>query len=156
MIYLFLSKKYTFTLLKRPKFISQLQLSPLIPFPPTTRMRTPYRNGWFLGLPGGTVDANAGDTGWIPGPGRFHMPWGTQARGPQLLKPMCLEPVHHKRSHCMRSPCTPMKSSPHWPATREKPMRSNEDLMQPEISNKWFFFKRKESLILDLGSKTKR
>ena len=31
-------------------------------------------------FPGGTVDknpsANAGDTGSIPGPGRFHMPWG--------------------------------------------------------------------------------
>ena len=30
-------------------------------------------------VPGGTVDrnlpANAGDTGLIPGPGRFHMPW---------------------------------------------------------------------------------
>ena len=31
-------------------------------------------------LPGGSVvknpPANAGDTGLIPGPGRFHMPWG--------------------------------------------------------------------------------
>ena len=30
-------------------------------------------------FPGGTVDrnlpANAGDTGWISGLGRFHMPW---------------------------------------------------------------------------------
>ena len=31
-------------------------------------------------VPGGTVDrnlpTNAGDIGLIPGPGRFHMPWG--------------------------------------------------------------------------------
>ena len=31
-------------------------------------------------FPGGPVaenpPANAGDTGWIPGPGRSHMPWG--------------------------------------------------------------------------------
>ena len=30
-------------------------------------------------FPGGTVDknwpVNSGDTGLIPGPGRFHMPW---------------------------------------------------------------------------------
>ena len=35
-----------------------------------------------LGPPGGTVarnsPANAGDTGMIPGLGRFHMPWATQ------------------------------------------------------------------------------
>ena len=33
-----------------------------------------------MGFPGGTEDknppANAGDMGLIPGPGRFHMPWG--------------------------------------------------------------------------------
>ena len=34
----------------------------------------------ILDFPGGRVDknppANAGDTGWIAGLGRFHMPWG--------------------------------------------------------------------------------
>ena len=30
-------------------------------------------------FPGG-----AGDTGWIPGPGRFHVPWSNGAHGPQL------------------------------------------------------------------------
>ena len=34
-----------------------------------------------LNFSGGTVDknlpANAQDIGWIPGPGRFHMPWGS-------------------------------------------------------------------------------
>ena len=35
-----------------------------------------------------TSPAHAGDTGWIPGPGRFHIPWRNYARGPQHLKPM--------------------------------------------------------------------
>ena len=38
-------------------------------------------------FPGGSVDenlpANAGDTGSIPGPGRFHMPPGNSARVPR-------------------------------------------------------------------------
>ena len=41
------------------------------------------------GFPGGTVvknpPANAGDTGSIPGPGRSHVRWSSQARAPQLL-----------------------------------------------------------------------
>ena len=77
---------------------------------------------WFLqvkkaeGFPGGTVvknlPANAGDTGLSPGPGRSHIPQSNEARAPQLLslrsrtrepqllKPVCLEPVLlNKRSH---------------------------------------------------------
>ena len=41
------------------------------------------------GLPGGAVDknspANVGDTGSIPGPGRFHMLQSNEAHSPQLL-----------------------------------------------------------------------
>ena len=41
---------------------------------------------------GGEVDknlsANAGDTGSIPGQGRFHMPCSNEARAPQLPKPL--------------------------------------------------------------------
>ena len=37
--------------------------------------------------------ANAGDTGSSPGLGRSHMPWSNWAPVPQLLKPVCLEPV---------------------------------------------------------------
>ena len=64
--------------------------------------------------------ANAGDRGLSPGLGRSHMPQSNSARVPQLLslcsrahepqllscvpqllKPVCLEPVFHsKRSHC--------------------------------------------------------
>ena len=52
--------------------------------------------------------ANAGNTGSIPGVGGFHIPWSSQARVPQLLKPSHPEPVlhtgksHHgeKPAHC--------------------------------------------------------
>ena len=37
--------------------------------------------------------ANAGDTGLIPGLGRFYMLPDNQAHVSQLLKPMCLEPM---------------------------------------------------------------
>jgi len=47
-------------------------------------------------FPGGTVDkkppANAGNTGLIPGLGRFHRPWATKVRVPQLLS-------LHSRAH---------------------------------------------------------
>ena len=33
--------------------------------------------------------ANAGDTGLVPGSGRFHVPQGNSAGAPQLLKPAC-------------------------------------------------------------------
>ena len=45
----------------------------------------------ILGLPGGPVVknlcVNAGDSGSIPTPGRFHMLWGNEAPDPQLLSP---------------------------------------------------------------------
>ena len=45
------------------------------------KQRTLFKNG--QDFPGGTVDknppANAGDTGSIPGPERFHMPWSNSA-----------------------------------------------------------------------------
>ena len=43
----------------------------------------------LLGFPGGAVvknpPASAGDTGSSPGLGRFHVPWSSWARVPQLL-----------------------------------------------------------------------
>ena len=74
-------------------------------------------------FPGDTVarnlPASAGDTGMIPGPGRFHMPHGATkpmqheywAHALQLLKPLHLEPVL-----CNREPAAmrrPAKSSLH-------------------------------------------
>ena len=63
----------------------------------------------FWGFPGGAVvgslPANAGDAGSSPGLGGSHMPRSDWARGPQLLKPMCLEPMlHNKRSHRNEKP----------------------------------------------------
>ena len=55
-------------------------------------------------FPGGPVvkypPANAGDTGLVPGPGRFHMPRGNEAHAP-LVRPLYREPVLHnkKRRH---------------------------------------------------------
>ena len=61
---------------------------------------------------GNTVDRNlpvsAGDTGMIPGPGRFHMPHGATkpmqhrycACTLQLLKPLHLEPVLCNKITC--------------------------------------------------------
>ena len=58
------------------------------------------------------LPANAGNTGLILDPGRFHMPQSNSAREPQLLKPECLEPMlcnersHHneKPVHCNKDP----------------------------------------------------
>ena len=60
-------------------------------------------------FPGGTViknpPANAGETGSSPGPGGSHMPRSNKAHAPQLLKPVCLEPMlRNKRSHCNEKP----------------------------------------------------
>ena len=57
------------------------------------------------------LSANSGHTGSIPGPGRLHMPRGSKAHMPQLLKSAHVEPVFHNR----RSQPKAMKSSPHWP-----------------------------------------
>ena len=55
-------------------------------------------------FPGGpmakNLPANTGDTGSIPGPGRFHVSWGNSAHAPQLLSLRTLEPVlSNKRRH---------------------------------------------------------
>ena len=60
---------------------------------------------------GSESTANAGDVGSIPGPGGLHMPWSNEAHSPkllrlrlrskawepQLLKPMCPQPVLPRR-----------------------------------------------------------
>jgi len=73
-----------------------------------------------LEFPGGLVvedpPANAGNVGWIPGPGRFHMPRSNEAHTPQLLNP-------HSRAYApqLLSPhaadiesrtCTPQQEKP--------------------------------------------
>ena len=79
----------------------------------------------MVGFPGGVVvenlPANAGDTGSSPGLGRSHMLWSNEARVPQLLKPMSLEPVLcNKRSYRNEKPAHRNKEPP-FAATRESP-----------------------------------
>ena len=74
----------------------------------------------------GNPPANAGNTGSSPGPGGSHVPrsnWAhapqllslrSGAREPQLLKPVCLEPVLRNK---------------------RKPVHNNEDPMQPKLNN---------------------
>ena len=53
----------------------------------------------------GTLPANAGNTGSIPGLGRFHVPRSSEAHESRLLKPVRLKPVlRAKRSHCDEEP----------------------------------------------------
>ena len=64
------------------------------------------------------LPANAGDTGSIPGPGRFHMPRRNETCVPQLLSPRAHalqqeKPVHHNK---------------------RKPVCSKEDPAQPKIN----------------------
>ena len=71
--------------------------------------------------------ANEGDMGSIPGPGRFHMPWGSWAIVPQLLSLSVWEleattEVHAMREATTREACVPqLESRPLLSATREKP-----------------------------------
>ena len=51
------------------------------------------------------LSASAGGMSSIPGLGRFCMGWSNYAHWPQLLKPVCLEPVLcNKRNHCGEKP----------------------------------------------------
>ena len=91
-----------------------------------------------VGFPGGAVvknlPSNAGDTGSSPGPGRSHMPQSNSAREPQLLsllstacepqllKPVCLEPMLcNKRSHRNEKPAHRNEEEPLLAATRGSP-----------------------------------
>ena len=77
------------------------------------------RNG-SLGFPGGAVvenlPANAGDTGSSPGLGRFHVPWSSWTREPQLLSlrvwSLCSET---REAVIVRDLRTAMKSGPRLP-----------------------------------------
>ena len=102
--------------------------SSLVEFSCSLSSKLPHQS-IFLGFPGGAVvknlPANAGDTGWSPGPGRSHMLrsktrpmchnyWACAlepashkywALMPQLLKPARLEPTfHNKKSHRNEKP----------------------------------------------------
>ena len=79
--------------------------------------------------------ANSGDKGSIPGPGRSHMQWSNEASVPQLLKPVCLEPVHHnERNHHNKDSEHCNKGQPPLTATRESPSAARETQAQPKIN----------------------
>ena len=72
----------------------------------------------------GILPANPGDTGVIPGPGKFHMPLSNWARVPQLLKLTHVKPVLHvKRSQ--------LSEKPLLTGTGESPC--SKDPAQPDI-----------------------
>ena len=50
------------------------------------------------------LPANAGGTGLIAGPGRFHMLWGNEPKCYNYWGPCALEPVFHERSHHNENP----------------------------------------------------
>ena len=74
--------------------------------------------------------ASAGDTGAIPGPGRFHVLWSNRACEPQLLaSTLC-----NKRGPRSDQPTQPNAEEPPLAATGEKPAHSNADPAQPNTN----------------------
>ena len=61
------------------------------------------------------LPVNAGDTGSIPGPRRSHTSQSSEAHAPELLKPVCLEPVlcdkrsHQQETYALRRLVTPAR-----------------------------------------------
>ena len=83
-----------------------------------------FKKSKLRGFPGGAVvgslPANAGDTGSIPGLGRSHMPRSGWAREPQLLSLRVWSLCSATReATIVRGPCTAMKSGPHLPQLEE-------------------------------------
>ena len=72
---------------------------------------------------------SAGDTGSIPGPGRFHMPRRTKPR--TTPEPTCLGPELTREATGVRSPCPAVQSSPNS-LQLEKAHVQHQDLAQPK------------------------
>ena len=91
-----------------------------------------------MGFPGCPVlrnrPANEGDTGLIPGLGRFHMPRGNKAQAPQLLKPL------HPRARAQQQEKPPqgearspqLDSNPLLTAARESPCTATKTQHSPK------------------------
>ena len=72
----------------------------------------------LVDFPGGPVVknpfTNAGDSGSIPGPGRFHMPRSSRACAPQLPKPTLSGPRSATpEAHAPRACARPQEKPPH-------------------------------------------
>jgi len=82
-------------------------------------------------LPGDT-----GVTGSIPGLGRVHMSRSNQARVPQPLKPINLEPVlRNKRSHRREKLVHPSQEQPPFDGTREIPQAATKTVRSQKQMN---------------------
>ena len=85
------------------------------------------------------LPANAGDTGSIPGPGRFHKPGGGKPRGPQLLKPVHPEPTgHNERGPHSEEPVPRSRDQPLLTTGRENPHATMKVQHSPNTRNKKF------------------
>ena len=85
------------------------------------------------------LPANAGDTGSIPGPGRFHKPGGGKPRGPQLLKPVHPEPTgHNERGPHSEEPVPCSRDQPLLTTGRENPHTTMKVQHSPNTRNKKF------------------
>ena len=113
----------------------------LLPAAPSRQSFWPSTSEFLLkeeDFPGGIVDknspANAGDTGLIPDPGRFHMPSWNEACRPELLspcsrahKPLLLSPRTWSlcsttgEAAAVRSVSATAREKPPLSATRESP-----------------------------------
>ena len=95
--------------------------------------------------------ANSGDTGSIPGPGRFHRPHGNLARAPQHLNPSAVEPMLcNKRSHGSEKPRYHNWRVVPLAATRESPCTATKTQDSQKINThinypKFFILKNKEN-----------
>ena len=69
--------------------------------------------------------ANAGDTGSIPGPGRFHMMWNIQACVPQLLSAHAATPEAHMPRACALQQTKSSQQEAHTPQCRAAPALLN-------------------------------
>ena len=91
----------------------------------------------FPGGPGvKNLPAKAGDMGSIPGRGRFHMPQGSKAPAPQLLKPVHLRAeLRNQRSTAKKHLCTAARVAA-APAPRESPCAAME-IQSSQNENKY-------------------
>ena len=76
--------------------------------------------------------ANAGDTGSIPGLGRYHV--SNEARAQLLLRLTRLSPSSPREATATRRPCTATREQPPR-CNQRKPVHSREDPAQPRKSN---------------------
>ena len=94
--------------------------------------------GDFPGGPVKVLPVNVGDTGSIPGQGRFHVPWRNQAYVPQLLrlcdKPWCIQlwssPAAATETLVPKAHAPQQEKPPRWEA---RAPRLESSLLSPQL-----------------------